>query len=302
MPDYFFKLGSKNIIIFKLKQFFNTRPYLKIKNNRTDVFDEILLSSIVEFQQYKRLKIQNGLFNAETYAQIGIEMTDTEIEIISLHDSVLKNLLYGVGLVGPCAEWETVAAIIPKDSFIGWNDPKYPKTPQNCFSYCEEQLKQAGHSLKSRGWGTTSKINPHIYQLYLTEDIAGMKKGYQAQQFTEGVLYLKKAIKNKTPVLVGVDAHADLRYNKATKKNEVHHENKDHVTDHFVVIVGMGSDANGKYFLFYDNANLAKEKGASDDNKIYCDCNTYSLIGHGATDYAQGGYGQYTVTQIRVSN
>ena len=88
--------------------------------------------------------------------------------------------------------------------------------------------------MKSPGWGTPSKLNPYIYQLFLTEDIAGMKKGYQQQQFTEGVLYLKKAIKSKTPVVVGIDAHEDLRYNKKTKKYEVHHDNKDRVTDHYV--------------------------------------------------------------------
>lgn len=46
----------------------------------------------------------------------------------------------------------------------------------------------------------------------------------------------------------------------------------DNTTDHFVVIVGMGSDVNGDYFTFYDNASGRKpfaSYGASSENKLY---------------------------------
>lgn len=75
----------------------------------------------------------------------------------------------------------------------------------------------------------------------------------------------------------------------------------DKVTDHYVTIVGTGSDAKGKYFSFYDNATGDIKVGTSSENKIYCDCENSSLIGTGANSYATSGYGQYIVTQIRVS-
>ena len=237
--------------------------------------------------------MQDGILNEETYAQVGKELLDVQIDLMSFQHPILKKLLYGVGLADICGDWESIAPIIAKSDFVGWNAAGIEK---NCYSYCVAQLKKSGNSLRSAGWGTTIAINPNIYQLFLTEDIAGMKKGYQAQQFTEGVLYLKKAIKSKTPVMVGVDAHADV-----DSKGKVKHVNKDKVTDHFVVIVGMNSDVSGKYFLFYDNATGDQEVGTSDQNKIYCSCINFSLIGTGANSYAQGGYGQYTITQIRES-
>lgn len=289
MSDYFFKPGSRSPIIFNLKKiFFKTRPYLKTKNTTNDIFDDAFAASIMEFQQYNRLKIQDGSLNEETYAQIGREMSEMDVEMISFRNPKLRQLLYGIGLADVCADWETIAPFIPKDDFIGWKDPNYPKTPQNCFSYCEEQLKKAGHSLKSRGWGTSAKMNPYIYQLFLAEDVAGMKKGVQAQQFTDGVAYLKKAVKSKIPVLVGVDDGTGS-------------PNKDKTTDHYVIIVGMASDQNGAFFYFYDNATLDKEEGTSDQNRIYCNCREFYLKGTGPNYYIQHRteYKSYTVTQIR---
>lgn len=150
-------------------------------------------------------------------------------------------------------------------------------------------------------------MNPHIYQLLLNEDVAGMKKGSQAQQFTEGVLYLKKAIKSKTPVMVGVDDEPDVDIYPKTPKLD--HANKDHITDHYVVIVGMGTDQFGKYFLFYDNA-LNPEIGnqleiaTSPENKLYCDCDKFLIKGEGdnRNKYIQSRpYKSLTVTQIRES-
>lgn len=307
MPtDYFFKIGSQNQIIRKLKEFFNSRSYLKNKNNKTLIFDTGLQASIAEYQTYNHLKTQDGSLNAETYERIGEDMSDVQIDIISLHDPNLRKLLYGVGLVEVCAGWEAVAPVIPPDKFIGWGYD-YPKTPQNCFSYCWKQLQIVGHDLKSSGWGTSAKMNPHIYQLFLVEDIAGMKKGYQKQQFTEGVLYLKKALKSKTPVMVGVDDSTDVDIHPKTKKFD--HANTDHVTDHYVVIVGMGTDATGKYFLFYDNAlnpdiDNQREISTSPENKLYCDCDNFIIKGEGdkRNKYIQKtDYKSLTVTHIRES-
>ncbi len=77
----------------------------------------------------------------------------------------------------------------------------------------------------------------------------------------------------------------------------------DKTTDHYVVIVGMGSDSTGKFFRFYDNSTGVTEVGASPENKLYCDCTNFTLSGKGdpRNQYIQGGYGEYIVTQIRES-
>jgi len=45
--------------------------------------------------------------------------------------------------------------------------------------------------------------------------------------------------------------------------------NVDGSTDHFVVIVGMGTDENGKYFQFVDSATDNRSTGASYSNRLY---------------------------------
>ena len=86
--------------------------------------------------------------------------------------------------------------------------------------------------------------------------------------FKQAVNYLKKALKNNTPVMCGVD-------------NRPKSPNKDAITDHFIVIVGMGTDEKGNYFLFYDNAVTNTKIGTSLDNKLYCYCKEHKIEGVG---------------------
>ena len=132
MPGYFFKLGDTHPVIPKLKEFFNSRPYLRSKNNKLPVFDTGIQAAIAEFQKYHRLQTQDGSLDEETYDQIGKEMLDVQIDIVSTGDPVLRKLLYGVGLEDPCAVWETVAPVIAKDKFVGWGN-NFPKTPKKLF-------------------------------------------------------------------------------------------------------------------------------------------------------------------------
>ena len=183
-------------------------------------------------------------------------------------------------------DWETIAPVIPKSKFVGWG---HPGVKENCFHYALEQLKQVNHGVKSENWGTKTKINDFIFQLFLEKDVAGMKKGFQKDQFEPGVEYLKKTLKTGIPVLAGVDDGSS-------------NINKDKTTEHFITIVGMGEDSTGKYFLFYDNAVPNKEIGTSDKNKLYCIPSQCILEGTGDL---RNGYIQqspkkkYIVTQIR---
>lgn len=190
-----------------------------------------------------------------------------------------------------CSDWATVPPIIPSSKFIGWG---HPGVTRNCYHYSLEQLKQVGHWVKTERWNKkwdgTKELNDHIYQLFLEADVAGMTKGVQKEQFKKGIEYLKKSIKSKIPVMVGVDDDNRL-------------SNDDLTTEHFVVIVGMGTDTVGNYFLFYDNAVPDSFVGTHSDNKLYCKCKDFKLEGEGSllNAYIQRNTSKkkYTVTQIR---
>ena len=80
-----------------------------------------------------------------------------------------------------------------------------------------------------------------------------------------------------------------------------HPGNLDSTTDHFIVLVGMGTDSNGKYFRFYDNASSEVSQGANSLNKLYYNSTTGIIIGNSQTDYANRQPRSYTITMIRKS-
>jgi len=188
-----------------------------------------------------------------------------------------------------CAEWSVVPRVMPKSQFVGWGTKGFPK---NCFDYAWGQLKKAGFTMKSTGWGTVKKINPYIYQIFGTQAVGGINTSEQvSEHFREGVKYLRQALSAGIPVLVGVDDQSGS-------------PNTDKVTDHFVIIVGMGVDDEGNYFLYDDNATSDIDSGTSDKNRLYCLCNKEAIIGRADeknTYFLQSEYKSYRVTQIRES-
>ncbi len=100
----------------------------------------------------------------------------------------------------------------------------------------------------------------------------------------DAISYLDSELEKGHPVQVGVDHGLGYKINN----------NADHSTDHFVVIVGRKCNGIKCYYLFYDVGTSHKEKGASDNNRLYLDETDKSL--RGKTVY--NGH-LYTVTQIR---
>ena len=99
-----------------------------------------------------------------------------------------------------------------------------------------------------------------------------MRKGTQKEMFKNALVYLKQAMKNKIPVMVGLD------YTPG-------YANDDLITDHFAVITGCGKDANGKlYFDMTDNAFKYQ--------KYYCNCDNYEI---------KSEDGAIIITQVRES-
>ncbi|MBK0383941.1 hypothetical protein I5M32_13310, partial [Pedobacter sp. SD-b] len=109
--------------------------------------------------------------------------------------------------------------------------------------------------------------------------------------------YIKGALSANIPVIVAVD------YAPGSPSG-----NPDGKTDHFIVIVGMGSDSKGKYFRFFDSATANLWDGTSLRNKLYYNSTT-GLI-KGATSIPNSNTNlyrdsknniSYTITHVRRS-
>ncbi|MGG7035931.1 MAG: hypothetical protein ACI7YS_12165 [Flavobacterium sp.] len=79
--------------------------------------------------------------------------------------------------------------------------------------------------------------------------------------------------------------------------------NPDLSTDHFIVIVGMGSNSNGKYFQFYDNASSISNQGTNSLNLLYYNSTTGKISGvTQCSGYRDSDTTHnYIITQIRKS-
>lgn len=173
-------------------------------------------------------------------------------------------------------DWSTISNVIPKTQFIGWNRTLYPTW--ECMQYATEQIRRMGYQ-KSDYLATGQ-----TFQIYTSQN------GVNQTKLSQGLSYLKYALSNNIPVIVGVDNHSGSSNPKT-----------DNTTDHFIVIVGMGTDTNGKkYFSFYDNASGIPDKGAHQNNRLYYNSSTGLISGTSqATPYATGLI--YTITMIRKS-
>lgn len=174
----------------------------------------------------------------------------------------------------PSVQWPTIENVIPKSDWIPLSNPN-----ANCFTLAKQQLAKKSYQI------STYYAPGQTFQIY-TE--AG---GANSTMALVGVGYLFHALENGIPVIVGID-------NRPGDPG-----NPDQSTDHFVVIVGAGSDSKGYFFRFYNNSTDWISKGAHDENKLYFDPITGKLLGKSQTAYAnQPDKHDYIVTQIRKSN
>ncbi|WP_313375653.1 hypothetical protein [Chishuiella sp.] len=152
-----------------------------------------------------------------------------------------------------------------------WGDKK--KQNVACKKTCDDILNKIGLA-------STSKDEKDIFQIAL-ENNTHTKLIINKENSKKGISYMNMELEKGNPLQLGVDHKLGYGYNEGT-------------TDHFIVIIGKGCE-NGKiYYRFYDVGTVHKDKGASDDNRLYLDKSDYSL--KGKTVY-NGHF--YTVTQIR---
>ena len=170
--------------------------------------------------------------------------------------------------------WPTIPSVIPINKFVGWNRVLHPNW--ECMEYSIEQLKVMGYQISS------------YYSPGQTFQIYTKLNGVNTSQLANGLSYLKSALSRGIPIIVGIDHSITLT------------KNIDLTTDHFIVVVGMGTDFTGDYFQFFDNANSNSSKGTSSLNKLYYNAVTGIISGTSqATPYATGK--TYKITMIRKS-
>lgn len=148
--------------------------------------------------------------------------------------------------------WQNISPVITSNHFVGWNSLQYPTW--ECMDYAKAQIGTLGYAI-SNYYDVDDFGLPQTFQ--------GYKNGTaNSNELKKGISYIKYALQNSIPVIVGVDYRAG------------HPGNIDNTTDHFIVIVGMGYE-NGKNFLrYYDNAFGDPIKGTHSSNKLYYDTST----------------------------
>lgn len=179
-------------------------------------------------------------------------------------------------------QWPTIANVISPSDFVGWNAPGIRK---NCMDYAKAQFAKKGYKI-SNYYDVDSQGNKQTFQIYTEQN------GVNLNDLYKGVSYIKYALSHGIPVIVGIDDAAGSP------------GNLDNSTDHFVVIVGMGTDSNGKFFRFYDNASGIDplNQGANPENKLYYKYPEKIFTGKTyCIDYRNGTQHDYIITMIRKS-
>jgi RHS repeat-associated protein len=164
-----------------------------------------------------------------------------------------------------------VGPSIWKKDFVRWGEGS-----RNCNDLSRRQLAKVGYQAS----GENNSIQVAI------QDSAQMTP---TETSIEGINNLYSQVKQGKPVMVGVDRNL-----------EQSNDNSDRSTEHFIVVIGMGNDADGNYFLFYDNAASVVLNGTSDSNKLYVK-NDGLVQGTSNAYIDKDRIVNYTLTQVRKS-
>ena len=237
----------------------------------------------------KELDSQNGLncydFGARWYDVAGVPMWTSVDPLaekyyhISPYAYCMNNPIKFIDPDGRLVEepqrtskWPNISPVIPQNKFIGWGYNNI----RNCLDLAKKQIGIVGYTVG----GGKDPTNMYPYN---------ESKGVNKIQTDKAVNYIKGALEQSIPVIVGVDdADGSPNYDKTT--------------DHFLVVVGMGNDDNGNYFRVYENATSDKSEGTNPENKLYYNPETVKIEGNKQFD---NSYSQevrcYIVSQVRVS-
>ncbi len=186
--------------------------------------------------------------------------------------------------------------VIPKTQFVPhrkvWSPSKNKMVDVNCMTLCKEQIAKAGCIL-TKGYdpgGETFRIrwNP-TYKPSKDDEQNNPGEQYDETEAKKAFTYIKESLKKGIPVIAGVN----------TRGGEKPDDNKDNVTNHFIVIVGYGIDSKGREcFRFYDNGTANNSEGTKDELTLVFISGKGIVAGWGTS--SNPNYDEhYQITQIR---
>nr|WP_288931391.1 hypothetical protein [uncultured Allomuricauda sp.] len=220
--------------------------------------------------QYRTQHYINSIVDYENYSGSLTEKDDSKFENIFLEDvqwvsQFNKNLYEGTGC---------------------WRD--------RCCN------RAANEILRRSGTGTDRTMQVVIAQS--SQQDCGNITMISKEKFEEGINILKTSLKeHKLPVLIGVHHPVKNEYGVYTR--EVCCGNTPNITNHYVVVTGMGYDNQKQenYFRFYEVGTGRNSHGTSIENKLYVDDDL--MIINGKTSYKLDNINHYyTLTEIRKNN
>jgi hypothetical protein len=171
--------------------------------------------------------------------------------------------------------WPEIPSVIPPEKFVGHDmleDVKKfvnrnlaanatPREKIECFDYANYQLRQAG----GRPGGRPSRDERSLQVLINYPEGGELVEEVQVPETIEAVLYIKEVLQQGIPVLIGIclrDYHN--RDGTPARPNNVASTWFVEPTNHFVVIVGMGTGAGEPYFQYWDNYFRPDTKAGQD--------------------------------------
>ncbi len=176
--------------------------------------------------------------------------------------------------------WPTVSRIIDFEKFVPMRKDANGENI-NCLILAKEQLGKVGYTCSGYLPGSQT------FSIYTAQN------GVNLVETRKAISYMINSLSAKVPVLIGID-----------NRPGAPSANKDKSTDHFVVVIGMGTDDKGKkYFQFLDSATDNRSTGASYANRLYYNPTSGKITGKTAILGYRNipGMYDYIVTQVRKS-
>ena len=216
------------------------------------------------------------LINEPTGSNLGMTIDQGDADEDNNQDGAFDNTIYPD--YDQSQPWPKVANVLHGATYIKYDG-------SNCLDLAKRQIAP----LQISNYGAPGQtINAY------TE--AG---GANLANVKSAVVYINSELSNNRPVIVGVDV-------KPGQKPPY----TDNSTDHFIVIVGSGTDNKGNYYRFYDNSTDDPNYGASAGNKLYYNPLTGIISGNTTTRYdntdtqaipanVSQGVHPYILTQVR---
>ncbi|WP_349523696.1 hypothetical protein [Muricauda sp. NFXS6] len=222
--------------------------------------------------QYRTQHYINSVVDYKNYKENLIEKDDSKFENIFLED----------------VQW------------VSQIDDMYKGTTCWKWSCCN---RASNEILKRSGTGTDRSKQVVIAQS--SQQDCGNITMKSKEEFEEGINILKTSLKeHKLPILIGVHHPKAIKNDKGLIIEWVEKcsGNTPQITNHYVVVVGMGYDEQKQqnYFRFYEVGTSILGKGTSTNNKLYLDESLKIL--KGTTEYKSNSEYYYIITEIRKND